>query len=215
MKRIFSTTIALFIFLLGSSFTISGETVPGKTVINGHWNYAKNSVHQVTVNSEGNDVELFINGISFGHGKKENKNTFVFDGVIFQPGDLTAVSYDGNGKEISRQTLHTAGAPAQLIVTVASNTTELDASGEDTAEIIFKVADFQGNVCGADNRTVILEIDGPAVWTENNVSGHKKAIEVQNGTNRAVIRSTHTPGDIKITATAKGLAPVFVGMNSK
>lgn len=211
------TTLFLLILFIGNIY-VKGET-PIKTNIIGHWNYPNNSIQTVYVESEGSDVELFINGISFGHGKQETDSLFRFDKVIFLPGDLTAVSYDANGKELSRQTLQTAGKPAQLILKVKENPEGFFANGEDLATLQFDVTDFQGKRCGSDNRLVCLELEGPAEWIGNDSQeGGKhirwKAVNVKNGTNSVLLKSSKTPGVIKVTAKAKGLAPVDVTLNS-
>ena len=213
MKHI--STLLLF---LATCSAINAAS-PIKTDIKGHWNYPPYSVHNIYVESEGTDVELLINGISFGHGKQETDSLFRFDNVIFLPGDLTAVSYDANGKELSRQTLKTAGNPAQMKLTVNENATGFRANGEDTAIIQFEITDFQGTRCGADDRPVSLEIEGPAEWMgavsqDSGKRASEKTIKVENGINHAVIKSTKTPGIIKVTARTKGLAPVEVTLNS-
>ena len=213
----FFTTLFL-LFLLGGSLDIHGEN-PVTTHIEGHWNYPDNSVHTIYVISEGEDVELLLNGISFGHGKREKDNLYRFENVIFQPGDLTAVSYDGNGKELSRHTLQTAGTPAQLKLTMLDKPEDLRADGEDIAIIQFEVTDFQGKRCGADQRPVCFEINGPAEWIVNpndkkRDSMGEKTVNVENGINKVILKSTKTPGEIKLTAKAKGLAPVDMTLNS-
>ena len=217
MKRNnFFTTLTLLL-LLGGNIHVKGENSL-KTKIEGHWNYPKNSVQTVYVDSEGEDVELLINGISFGHGKRDSGSLYKFDNVIFVPGSLTAVSYDKNGKELSRQTLVTAGTPAQLKMAVTENTEGFGANEADSAIVQFEVADFQGNRCGADNRPVTLEIAGPAEWIgstpQEGISSAGRTIKAEKGTNSALIRTTKTPGEIKVTAKAKGLAPVTVCLNS-
>lgn len=218
MKRIYIFKILFLLLLLCSNTYSKGEN-PVKTEIQGHWNYPDYSVQTVYVVSEGEDVELLINGISFGHGKQDIDSLYRFDNVIFVPGDLTAVSYDGNGKELSRQTLQSAGAPAQLMLKVKENCDGFSANGNDLAIIQFDIADFQGKRCGADDRLVTFEIEGPAEWignvSEENAPNNNKVIKAKNGTNSAIIKSTTTPGVIKVKASAKGIAPVSLTLNSK
>ena len=58
------------------------------TYIVGHWNYPDNTVKPVYVVSNGEDVELFLNGKSLGHGKRDYNFLFTFDNVAFRPGKL-------------------------------------------------------------------------------------------------------------------------------
>ena len=190
-----------------------------KTYIVGHWSYPENTVKPVYVVSGGDDVELFLNGISLGHGKKDYDFLYTFDDVTFQPGDLTAVSYDKNGKEISRHMLRTPGVPAQLKLTVMENPEGFHADGADMALLQFEVTDFQGRRCPVDNRMVTFEIEGPAQWRGGIAQGHdnyilSKQLPVECGINRALVRSTTEPGTVKITAKAEGLAPASVTLNT-
>ncbi len=57
-------------------------------------------------------VGLFINGRSVGR-KKIRKARAGFH-VTYQDGEITAVSYDKTGREIGRDTLHTAGSETEL-----------------------------------------------------------------------------------------------------
>ena len=103
-------------------------------------------------------------------------------------------------------------------LTVIENSEGLFTNGEDIVTIQFDIADFQGKRFGTDSRLVDFEIEGPAEWLgpvdkEDALQG--KAVKAKNGTNRVLIRSTKTPGEIKITARAKGLAPTEVTLNSK
>ena len=79
------------------------DTDKYQTYIIGHWNYPENTVKPVYVVSNGEEVELFLNGQSLGKGKREYHFLFTFDKVTCQPGKLEAVSYDANGKEVRAQ----------------------------------------------------------------------------------------------------------------
>ncbi len=57
-------------------------------------------------------VKLYVNGKCVGK-RKPNKARAVFR-VAYQPGKLTAVSYDASGREIARDTLKTAGKETEL-----------------------------------------------------------------------------------------------------
>ena len=208
----------ILLSILGGNNIIKGET-PVKTNIEGHWNYPKNSVQNIYVESGGEDVELFINGISFGHGTFVSDSLYRFDNVIFQPGELTAVSYDGSGKEIGKHSLQTAGIPAQVILKVSGNSEGFSANASDSAVIQFEIADFYGKRCLADDRFVTFEIEGPAEWVDNNSSEGRnsskvKTLKAQNGANNAILRSTKTPGQIKVIAKPKGLAANSLILNS-
>ena len=130
------------------------DTDKYQTYIIGHWNYPENTVKPVYVVSNGEQVELLLNGKSLGKGKRESHFLFTFDKVAYQPGKLEAVSYDGKGKEVSRYTLFTAGEAACLKLTAVQNPEGFHADGADMALLQVEVVDKDGRRCSLDNRTV-------------------------------------------------------------
>lgn len=218
-KKIYFSILGLMSGLIAPCALAADKDAEVPTRIIGHWNYPANSQNTIYVNSEAPDVVLLINGVNFGHGKKESDSLYRFDNVFFIPGDLTAVSYDSEGKELSRHNIQTAGVPAQLKITVKENQDGFSANGTDTAMVQFRIEDFYGRRCFADDRLVTLEIDGPAEWVDKASQGgnHSFALskKLENGLNQTKIKSTEVAGEIKVTAKAKGLAPVSVTLNSK
>ena len=180
------------------------------TYIIGHWNYPENTVKPVYVVSNAEDVELFLNGVSLGHGKREYNFLFTFNDVAYEPGQLTAVSYDANGHESSRYTLNTAGEPAGIKLSVIENPAGFHADGADMALVQIEVVDKENRRCPLDNRMIEFTIDGPAEWLGGIAQGPdnyilSKSLPVECGVNRVLLRSTTQPGEIRLTASADGL----------
>lgn len=189
------------------------DTDEYQTYIIGHWTYPDSTVKPVYVVSNGEDVELLLNGKSLGHGKRDYNFLFSFPEVAYEPGTLEAVSYDTDGKELSRHSLSTAGKPARLLLTKIENPEGFHSDGSDVAILQFEVVDKNGNRCPVDNREVSFTIEGEGEWRGGIAQGPDNYIlnttlPVECGVNRAVIRSTRTPGDIKVTAKADGLPKV-------
>ncbi len=134
-----------------------------KTHIIGHWNYDKNVVKPVYVVSTGDDVELFVNGKSVGHGERSYQYLYTFKDVAFEPGTLEAVA-STNGQETSRHKLETAGKADHLQVKVISNPEGFKADGADLALVEFDVVDAQGRRCPLDNRMVNFNLSGEGQW---------------------------------------------------
>ena len=130
------------------------DTDKYQTYIIGHWNYPENTVKPVYVVSNGEQVELLLNGKSLGMGKRAYHFLFTFDKVAYQPGKLEAVSYDGKGKEVSRYTLFTAGEAACLKLTAVQNPEGFHADGADMALLQVEVVDKDGRRLSSDNRTL-------------------------------------------------------------
>ena len=186
------------------------DTDKFQTYIIGHWNYPKNTVKPIYVVSNGKNVELFLNGQSLGKGKREYNFLFTFDKVSYQPRKLEAVSYDKDGKEVSRYMISTVGEPAKLKLTTIQNPEGFHADGADMALIQVEVVDNNGKRCPLDNRTVQFTLKGNAEWRGGIAQGKNNHIldtnlPVECGINRALIRSTTTAGKIILTAKAEGL----------
>ncbi len=112
-----------------------------------HWTWPGREGQKIPVYvySSGDEVELFVNGVSQGRrGRVKNLWRFVFDGVVYQPGELKAVAYR-NGKVWCEETVQTAGAPAKLVL--VSECRKVAADGEDVAYVTVRVCDAQGRTC--------------------------------------------------------------------
>ena len=181
-----------------------------QTYIIGHWNYPENTVKPVYVVSNAEQVELLLNGRSLGKGRRDCHFLFIFDEVVYQPGKLEAVSYDAQGKEVSRYAVETAGEPARLVLTAMQNPEGFHADGADMALLQFEVVDNAGRRCPLDNRMVSFTLEGEAEWRGGLAQGPdnyilSKSLPVECGVNRALIRSTTKAGKVRVTARAEGL----------
>ncbi len=134
------------------------------TYVIGHWNYTPGTVKPVYVVSTGDKVELFVNGKSKGFGKRDYEFLFTFDDVAWEPGVVEAVSYDGNGKELSRHSHKTVGEPAALKLTLMQGPDGTYADGADLALVQVEVVDANGDRCPLANDMVNFKLDGPAWW---------------------------------------------------
>lgn len=186
------------------------DTDKYQTYIIGHWNYPEHTVKPVYVVSNAEQVELFLNGTSLGKGKRDYHFLFTFDNVAYQPGKLEAVSYDVQGKEVSRYTLETAGEPARLHLTAMQNPEGFRADGADMALVQVEVVDKNGKRCPLDNRMISFLLEGEAEWRGGIAQGSgnyilSKELPVECGINRALLRSTTKAGKITVTARAEGL----------
>ncbi|MBP1593518.1 MAG: beta-galactosidase [Bacteroidetes bacterium] len=124
------------------------------THIIGHWNYTPQVKKDIYVASSGNKVELILNGKSLGYGEQSYQFLFTFKNVQWEAGNLIAISYDKNGKEISRNELHTAGAPYAIRMKSYQSPDGLIANGADMALVEFEVVDKDGNRCPTANNLI-------------------------------------------------------------
>ena len=194
----------------------------------------------VYVVSTADEVELFLNGKSLGKGKQSYRYLFTFDSVPFEPGTLEAVGSDG-----SRYKLETAGEPYQLRLTAIENPNGTKADGADMVLFEVEVVDQQGRRCPLDDRMINYQLSGEATWiggiaTRNNqqlqqpdenrsaelldaaatknVSDNyvgAMSLPVECGVNRVLVRTTTDAGPIRLTASAEGVKPADIIVNSQ
>ena len=99
-----------------------------------------------------------MNGVSQGRrGRAKNLWRFVFDGVVYQPGEVKAVAYK-NGRQWAEETVKTTGAPARLVAT--PERTSIASDGEDVGYVTLKVVDKDGNICPTANIEVKVSVSG-------------------------------------------------------
>ncbi|MGC4023249.1 MAG: beta-galactosidase GalA [Cyclobacteriaceae bacterium] len=178
-----------------------------------HWNWREKRGQpiDVWVNSNADNVELFLNGKSLGK-KDMPRNGHLDWPVNFEPGKLEAIAYK-KGKKLTSK-IETTGAPTEVVITPYKTT--MTADGKDVCIINVKVIDSEGrDVPNADN------------FIKFSISGEGKIIGVGNGDPssheldkctdgawqrslfggkcQVIVQSTRKTGLIKFEAKATGL----------
>ena len=82
----------------------------------GHWTYPAGTKKTIYVASNGEEVELLVNGKSLGHAKPEERYLFTFPDISFEPGEIKAIAYL-DGRAIATDAKKTAGEPVALKMT--------------------------------------------------------------------------------------------------
>jgi beta-galactosidase len=174
---------------------------------------------RVEVYAAGEEVELLVNGVSAGRqpAGAASRNKAVFE-VTYQPGELEVVAYTG-GVETGRDRLATASAPAALRLT--SDRAALKAAYGDLAYVTVEIVDEAGRVVRWAGHEVACEVDGAgdllAVGAADPLSeelytaSRRKAFE---GRLMAVVRASGQAGEIRLKASAEGLAPAEVRLRA-
>lgn len=189
------------------------------TYIIGHWNYAPDVVKDTYVVSNGEQVELFVNGKSLGMGERSHTFLFSFPAVQWEAGTIEAVSYDAAGKELSRTSKKTVGEPVAITLKSYTAPDGFKADGADMALLEFEVVDAEGNRCPLANNMINFTVEGEVEWRGGIAQGPDnyilyKNIPVECGINRVLMRSTTTPGDIRIIAESEGLKSAEVALKT-
>jgi beta-galactosidase len=184
----------------------------------GHWNYAAGTKKAVYVASNGQDVELFVNGKSLGQGKVSARYLFTFPDVAWQPGEIKAVAYL-DGKPLATQTKHTVGAPVSLHLTSITGPGGLHADGSDVVLVDVEAVDAKGERCPTFQQRVDFKMEGPGTWRGGYNSGKLNSInnsflDLECGINRVSVRAGRKPGAITVQARCEGLKPGSITIQS-
>ena len=184
----------------------------------GHWNYDKGTVKPVYVVSNTESVKLFLNGKEIQDLKRDYEFLFTAENVTFEPGKIEAVGYNG-GKEVARYAIETAGQPTAIKLSKIENPSGWKADGADVALVQIEVVDAQGRRCPLANDMIHYDLEGPAEWRGGMAQGPDnyilaKDFPVECGVNRAIIRSTTTPGKVTLKASAEGLKGAEISLET-
>ena len=205
-----------------------------------HWNWTEETLKErkmlvdgkvpVRTFSNAASVELFLNGQSLG--KKEYTKKRTEDGrpyhegakpselylewlVKYQPGTLTAIARDENGKEIARDSVTTAGEPARVRLTKEEHV--ITADGKDLSYIHYEIVDGDGNVVPTANNLVHFNLHGQGqiVGVDNGEQASRERYKAQadgtwqrrafNGKGVVIVKSTEKEGKFTLYADSAGL----------
>lgn len=199
-----------------------GWVVPEKIRIHiiGHWNYTTAVTKDIYVISSAEKVELKVNDKSLGFGTKSEGFLFTFKNINWQPGAISAIGYDAKGKQICTTKKITAGEPVALRLKAITHPKGMQANGHDLALVEVEVVDAKGNRCPTALNMINFSLNGEAEWRGGMAQGPdnyilSKSIPVECGVNRVLVRATTKAGTININATAEGLKPAGIVLQSK
>lgn len=176
------------------------------------WPKHEGQLFNIEVYSACEKVELFLNGQSLGTrpaGRAE-KFTARFE-VPYAPGELKAVGFI-KGQSAAEASLHTAGKAALITLTPDRQTFKADPL--DLCYVTVEITDRKGHPQPHAAHLVQFEVEGEGsllavgsadpTSTEDYVGNQRKAYR---GRCLAVVKSSGQPGEIRLRASAKGLAP--------
>jgi len=196
-----------------------------------HWNWEGKAGENipVMVYTNGDEVELFLNGKSLGRKKRFSEPVELPVGpnvnagkqimskyrllwqVPYAPGTLKAVAYQG-GRQVALDERRTAGAPAR--VKLVPDRSTIQADGDDLSFVTVRIEDKDGNLCPLAHNLVKFDVtgagairavdNGNAATVEPFHADHRTAF---NGLALLIVSSkAGEAGSIHVTASAEGLA---------
>jgi len=183
-----------------------------------HWNWEgkEGQAIPVFVYTNGDQAELFVNGVSQGFrakkpssGNSAERYRLMWQSVIYQPGELKAVAYK-EGKVIGEAKITTAGKPVQIRLT--PDRTRIKSDGKDLSFITIEALDGQGNPCPIADNKVLFDIEG-AGFLAGSDNGNPQSFEpfkagyqqLFYGKAIVILQSKNEKGTIRMKATSEGL----------
>lgn len=188
------------------------------------WNLSDGSKANIYIYTNGDEVELLLNGKSLG--RKANpidnaklRNQIRWGEIDYKPGKLEAVAYK-NGKVIARHALETTGKPAKIIAEPDNNTWKAD--GMDLQHIKLTVVDGKGRRVYNYNDELQFSVTGDAsivAVTNGDISTDEIAtqqhVRLWQGQAVVILRSGCQPSKVTLTTKPKTFKDIVTKLETK
>ena len=181
--------------------------------ISPHWNWhgQEGKPIRVWVNSNADNVELFLNGKGLGK-KVMKRNSHLEWDVPYQPGILKAIAYK-NGRRITSQ-VETTGEANKIVL--VSDMKNIRSDGLGASVINVSVVDKEGREVPDAGNLIRFKVKGDATiigvgngdpdsHEADKCLGNSWQRKLFNGKCQLIIRSGKNPGNIEIQAQSEGL----------
>ncbi len=178
-----------------------------------YWDFNEGMPVDVRACTNGDSVELFVNGQSMGRRYIDHAHGKVLQGhwqVPYTPGEILAVAYDETGAEIARESRHSFTDGVQLVLEADKEL--LKADGEDMCFVTISAVDKDGYPVenAMDYVEVLVEGAARLVGLDNGDSkdydSYKGNVrKLFNGKLLAVLAAKKEAGEIQITVQSRSL----------
>lgn len=174
-----------------------------------HWNWAGKEGKEIRVWCYSNceEVELILNGKSYGKAKME-RNSHLEWKVGYEPGYIEVKGYNGE-KVVATSRRETTGEAASI--RLEPDRMKIKADNHDVSQVTLRIIDGKGRMVPIANNKVELSVSGgkiigvcngdPADHVPENQTTHP----VFNGLLMVYVQSSFEAGPIVLKAGAKGL----------
>lgn len=169
-------------------------------------------LQMLTIYSNATELELILNGESMGRFRPST--AFKYDGLDHAPYEIAIDNYeDGElevigyreGEVIANTSVFTPSEPAKLNLVVDKYDIDFVADGNDILAVHAEVLDKNGMRIRDFEGEISFNVAGEATIVGDGANINANPVMVQRGVGSALIRATYTPGNVKITASCKGL----------
>ncbi|MGN0633246.1 MAG: glycoside hydrolase family 2 TIM barrel-domain containing protein [Oscillospiraceae bacterium] len=178
-----------------------------------YWDFSEGQPIDIRVASNAPLIKLFFNGSLIAKKSFDRRicTELTLDTQLdYKPGELLAIAYDENGREIARDSVRSFGDTAALKLT--PDKTELKADGEDLIFIDISAYDKNGEFVANANNRVFVSVSGAArlIGLDNGDSTdyeQYKSISRRlfSGKLLAVIAAKTEPGEINVCVSSPTL----------
>ncbi|PYO68165.1 MAG: glycoside hydrolase family 2 [Gemmatimonadetes bacterium] len=174
-----------------------------------HWTWTPGDTVDVWAYTNGDEVELFLNGASLGAQRKAPDVFHLMWRVAYTPGTLRAVARKA-GRVTATQVVRTAGAAARIAL--APDRSALHADGNDLSFVTVSVLDRAGVAVPTADQLVRFQVSGAAriagVDNGDQISHapfQADRVQLFNGKALVIVRAGERGGTATLTAEAEGL----------
>ena len=188
-----------------------------------NWNRPDGSKANIYVYTNGDEVELLLNGKSLG--RKANpkgaklRNQIRWGEIDYKKGKLEAVAYK-NGKAVARHALETTGKPVKIIA--EPDNANWQADGMDLQHVRLTAVDSKGRRCLSYNDELSFAIEGDAsivAVTNGDITTDEIAtqqhVRLWQGQAMVILRSGRQPAKITLKTTPKTFKDVITKLETK
>jgi len=181
--------------------------------ISPHWNWPDKvgKPIDVWINSNAEQVELFLNGKSLGQ-KTMERNSHLQWNVLYEPGILEAIGYK-NGKKITAK-VETTEQTSQVVI--STDKTILNADGKDVTVINISIVDEKGREVLTANNMISFTITenakiigvgngDPSSHEPDKCATHSWQRSAFNGKCQVIIQAGKNTGEVTFEAKSIGL----------
>ena len=185
-----------------------------------HWSWTPGDTVDVWAYSNGDEVELFLNGTSLGVKRKQGDVFHLMWRVAYTPGTLRAVARK-SGQVMATKEVKTAGAAARIAL--APDRSTLHADGNDLSFVTVTVLDRAGVTVPTANHLIRFRVSGDAriVGVDNgdqisHASFKADRVQLFSGKALVILRAGEHAGTASLTAEGDGLerATVHVALRA-
>ncbi len=187
-----------------------------------YWDFNPGQIIDVQACTNAPCVELFVNGESRGKQYIDHVHglelTPVWQ-VAYEPGTITAVAYDEEGREVARDS-HTSFGDSKKLV-LSADKTQLTADCEDMCFVEISTQDENGNPVENAADYVKAELSGPGriLGMDNGDStdfdNYKTTVrKLFSGKLLVVVGATGEAGEITLRVTGRGLESAELRLTS-